>query len=82
VNQEEITLRLRYMRHQIEIGTGKHLDDLTINAAALLDDVVQALELSDAQAKRILGQGYSAITKPIEMTEPRANVPTRSLGSS
>lgn len=82
MNQEEITLRLRYMRHTIEIGTGKYIDDLSINAAALLDDIVQALELTDAQAKRVLGRGHSFLTDPIEMTEPRANDLTRSLGSS
>jgi hypothetical protein len=70
------------MRHNIEIGTGEYLDNLTVNAAALLYDVVQALELTETQTQRILGQGYSAITEPIEMTEPRENALTRPLGSS
>jgi hypothetical protein len=52
------------MRHNIEIGTGEYLDNLTVNAAALLDDVVQALELTEGQAKRVLGNGYTAVAMP------------------
>jgi hypothetical protein len=54
------------MRLRIERETGQRIDELHVNAASVLDDVVQALELRDAEAALVLGKAaYATLNSPI-----------------
>jgi hypothetical protein len=48
------------MRLRIERETGQRIDELHVNAAALLDDVIRALNLGEYEAMRILILGNRA----------------------
>jgi hypothetical protein len=59
-NRYKQALALRAMRSRIEDETGQHVHELRVNAAALLDDVIRALNLGESEAMRILILGNRA----------------------
>jgi hypothetical protein len=67
-NNYKQALALRAMRSRIEDETGQHIHHLRVNAAALLDDVVEALDLEESEAVLVLGmRGYNALNNPIPL---------------
>lgn len=59
--REALTDNLILLRQMIEYETGLPLQYVNLNAGALLDDVCQAIGLTEAQVNRILGNSYDPI---------------------
>jgi len=59
--RDALTDNLILLRQMIEYETGLPLQHVNLNAGALLDDICQAIGLTDAQVQRILGNSYDPI---------------------
>lgn len=61
VNRHNAIINLTSLRQRLEQETGKPIDALNFSVAAILDDVITALELGEDARRKILGRGYEPI---------------------
>ena len=55
MDRDDITMRLRFMREGIEREADTRMHRMNCSAAAVLDDVCDALELTEVQRMEVLG---------------------------